>query len=186
MTSRRRLSQGRRINPHIWVFCEGETEEEYVNFLKREYRLPIEIITKVAGNRINSRYITECKRGLPQHESDKTFLIYDSDILAVLERLRTIRGVTIILSNPSIELWYLLHYKNQRSQINTVDCIRELSNRNRIEYKKGHIDARLQEKLLSYRHDACRRSKMTYIPNNPSTNFHEFIEFLEEQRSHQV
>ena len=73
MTSRRRASQGRRINPHIWVFCEGETEEEYVNFLKREYRLPIEIITKVAGNKINSRYINECKRGLAQHESDKTF-----------------------------------------------------------------------------------------------------------------
>lgn len=183
MTSRRRASQGRRINPHIWVFCEGETEEEYVNFLKREYRLPIEIITKVAGNRINTRYINECKRGLPQHESDKTFLIYDSDILAVMERLSAIRGVTIILSNPSIEIWYLLHYKNQRSQIITTDCIRELSNRNRIEYKKGHIDVRLHEKLTICRHEACRRSRVTKIPINPSTNFHEFIEFLEEQRN---
>jgi len=108
MTSRRRASQGRRVNPHIWVFCEGETEEEYVNFLKREYRLPIEIITKISGSSINSRYINSFKRDSPQHESDKTFLIYDADVSAILERLNAIRGVSLILSNPSIELWYLL------------------------------------------------------------------------------
>ncbi len=168
MTSRRRASQGRRVNPHIWVFCEGETEEEYVNFLKREYRLPIEIITKISGSSINSRYINSFKRDSPQHESDKTFLIYDADVSAILERLNAIRGVSLILSNPSIELWYLYHYKNQRTQITTDDCIRDLSHRNKMEYKKGHIDARLKEKLSHCRYEVCRRDYQASFVNDPA------------------
>ena len=60
-------------------------------------------------------YITVRKRGLPHHKSD-TFLIYDSAILAVLERLSAIRGVTKILSNPSTNFYeYIEFLKEQRN-----------------------------------------------------------------------
>lgn len=49
MKSKRIASKGKKINPHFWVFCEGETEEAYIRFLRSEYRLPIEIIPKIAG-----------------------------------------------------------------------------------------------------------------------------------------
>lgn len=45
----RNASRGKKINPHYWVFCEGETEEAYVRHLRTEYRLPIEIVPKYRG-----------------------------------------------------------------------------------------------------------------------------------------
>ena len=47
-----RKPRGKSINPTFFVFCEGETEEQYVCYLRSKYRLPIDIDAKVAGNRI--------------------------------------------------------------------------------------------------------------------------------------
>lgn len=68
------------------------------------------------------------------------FLIYDADVPEILERLKKIQSVTLIASNPAIELWFLLHYKNQKTVIAENDCIKELCNRNKNQYKKGFID----------------------------------------------
>jgi hypothetical protein len=61
--SRRAESKRKTIKPHFWVFCEGETEEAYVQFLRSEYRLPIEIVSKIAGSDISIRYIQSYKKG---------------------------------------------------------------------------------------------------------------------------
>ena len=45
----RRQSRGKRINPTYFVFCEGETEEEYVKYLRSVFRIPIEINSKKLG-----------------------------------------------------------------------------------------------------------------------------------------
>jgi len=73
MGSKRTQSRGKKINPHFWVFCEGETEEAYVRFLRSEFRLPVEIIPKIAGCDIDSRYIQSSKKGQPVHPKDKDF-----------------------------------------------------------------------------------------------------------------
>ena len=140
MKSKRQASKGKKINPHFWVFCEGETEEAYVRFLRSKYRLPVEIVSKIAGCDISSRYIQTYKRDKPSHKKDMDFLIYDADVPEILERLKKIQSVTLIASNPAIELWFLLHYKNQKTVIAENDCIKELCNRNKNQYKKGFID----------------------------------------------
>jgi hypothetical protein len=178
MASRRKPSRSKKINPHFWVFCEGETEESYIKFLRAKYRIPIEIIPKVVGNKITGRFIKSYKKGKPTHEKDKNFLIYDSDVISVLERLLQIKDTILIASNPSIELWFLLHYKNQQAEISASECIKELSNRNRNIYKKGIIDPKLESKLDEKCLKACIRAKKMNLYNNPSTNFNEFIEEL--------
>jgi hypothetical protein len=179
MSSKRQASKGKRINPHFWVFCEGETEEAYVRFLRTEYRLPVEIIPKIAGCDISPHYIQSYKKGKPQHEKDKDFLIYDADVPEVLEALKKISPAVLITSNPAIELWFLLHYKNQTAYVTEDECIRQLSNRNHNNYKKGVIDLSLQNKLREKCIDACRRSKSLTLFKNPSTNMNVFIETLE-------
>jgi hypothetical protein len=104
MNSKRQVSKGKRINPNFWVFCEGETEEAYIRFLRIEYRLPVEIIPKIAGFDISPRYIHSFKKGKPRHEKDRDFLVYDADVPEVLEKLKQIPGVILIASNPAIEL----------------------------------------------------------------------------------
>jgi len=179
MRNKRQASKGKKINPHFWVFCEGKTEESYISFLRSEYRLPLEIITKTAGCDINERYIKSYKRGKPSHPKDKNFLVYDADVAEILNTLRNIKSATLIASNPAVELWFLLHYKNQTAYITGDDCIRELSNRNRNNYKKGLIDNTLKVKLREKCSDACSRAKRLTLYNNPSTNMNIFIDELE-------
>lgn len=52
MGREKRYSKAKKINPHFWVFCEGETEEAYVKHLRSQYRIPIEIVPKIVGNKI--------------------------------------------------------------------------------------------------------------------------------------
>ena len=182
--SNRKPSKGKKINPKFWVFCEGETEKAYVRLLRSIYRLPIEI--KSAGDDINEGYIRKYKWGKPTHKKDQDFLIYDADVEVILNRLKKIRGVKLLASNPSIELWFLLHYKNHSSHITTENCIRELSNRKRNVYKKGTLDEKLIDKLISKRQEAVRRAKRTSLYENPSTNIYEFIEILEQVNSEKL
>lgn len=80
------------MKPTFFVFCEGETEEAYVKFLKSRYRIPIEIDSKVAGNRITNKYINNYKKEKFTHVKDKTFLLYDLDTPKMLEKLQQITG----------------------------------------------------------------------------------------------
>lgn len=183
MGNRRRVLKARKINPHFWVFCEGDTEEAYIKHLRSQYRIPIEIIPKIVGNKITERFIKSYKRGKPVHPKDKNFLFYDADVQSILTKLQSIKSAILIASNPSVELWFLLHYKNQKSVITSEDCVKELSNRNRNNYKKGHIDKVLEVKLIERRSEACKRAKQTKHFKNPSTNVHLFIEELNKAKS---
>ncbi len=178
MGSSKRRSKAKKINPHFWVFCEGETEESYVKYLRSQYRIPIEIVPKIVGNKITERFINSYKRGKPVHSKDKDFLFYDADVKAVLDKLKKFKSAILIASNPSIELWFLLHYKNQKVAITTDECIKELSKRNRNKYKKGLIDGDLKATLTVKRTDACKRAKATKHFENPSTNVYIFIDEL--------
>lgn len=58
--------------------------------------------------------IKNSKQGKPTHKKDKDFLIYDADVLHLIEKLKSIQAAVLIASNPSIELWFLLHYKKPK------------------------------------------------------------------------
>ena len=49
MAKQRLESPRRKMKPVFLVFCEGETEETYLDHLKQAYRSPIKIIPKVEG-----------------------------------------------------------------------------------------------------------------------------------------
>ena len=182
MDSKRTPSKGKKINPHYWVFCEGETEEAYVIYLRTRYRIGIDIVPKIIGNKITSRILVQFKQDKTTHLKDKDFLIYDADVPETLERLKAIRSATLIASNPSIEFWFLLHYKNQTANITTKECIKELCNRNRNQYKKGIIDHELESKLAEHCPKACQRAEKLELFNNPSSNMFIFIEELEKHK----
>lgn len=182
MASKRSASKGKKINPHFWVFCEGKTEEAYISCLRSKYRIPIDIVSKIVGNKITDRFIREYKRGKPIHEKDKDFLIYDADVPEILDRLRGINTAMLIASNPCMELWFLLHYKNQTASISSQDCIRELSKRNRNSYQKGVIDKNLEAKLTENLTKACERASHLILFNNPSSNMNVFINELEQAK----
>ena len=183
MASRKRKApKGKKVNPKFWVFCEGETEEAFVYYLKSKYRLPFKIIPKIIGQNISDELIERHKNKKETHIKDKTFLLYDADVPNVLDRLKNIKSGKLLATNPAIEYWFLLHYKNQSAPINEAECIRQLSNRNHNTYKKGVIDDKLEQRLNSKQNEACTRAKQTRLYDNPSSNIFEFIEELEEAK----
>lgn len=179
---RRKPSQRRKIKPTYFVFCEGKTEEEYIKFLRKKYRVPILIDPHVAKNRISDRYIKSYKKDKSSHEKDKTFLLYDNDAPKMLEKLRAIPDVELLISTPCIELWFLLHYQEQNAEISTNECGKELLKHN-SDYKKGELGSKLCERLDTKVLKACNRAKKLKAYSNPSSTVYLFIEDLDEVKA---
>ena len=174
----RRASKGKTIRPTFFVFCEGETEEAYVKYLRTIYRLPIEIDPKIAGSKITEKYITEYKKQKTVHPKDRTYLVYDCDVEAVLKKLQGIKNAHYLFSNPCFEIWYLLHYQNQTASLTSEVCISKLSN-HISNYKKGALNDKLKSKIVENKSKSISRAKTLSEFNNPSTNVYKFVEELD-------
>lgn len=181
MANKRRAFPKRKLNPIYFIFCEGETEEVYALFLRQNYRIPILIKTKITGQNISEKvienHLKEVKKG-NSSKYDKNFLFYDFDSIEFTKRLKSIKNVTLLISNPCIELWFLLHYKSQVTPIECNDCIKELKRFN-IKYKKGELNNKLQDKLWQHRLEAVKRAAKLNNYDNPSTSIYKLIEELE-------
>ena len=65
-------------------------------------------------------------KGKPTSSKEKTFLLYDIDVDGIPDKLKKIKNTTLLVSNSCIELWFLLHYKNQTANIYTGSCGKEV------------------------------------------------------------
>ncbi len=124
-----RRSKGKLIRPTFFVFCEGETEEAYICFLRNRYRIPIEIKTKVAKNNISQQYVKRILKSLHKDVKDNYFLLYDLDVPEMHSRLQSIKNTILLVSNPCIELWFILHICNHNVYCyimsNALDSLKE-------------------------------------------------------------
>ncbi len=182
MGRNRKPPKGKKIKPTFFVFCEGETEEQYVKFLKSQYRIPIEIDSKKAGNRITAKYINHYKKIRFTHKKDKTFFLYDIDAPKMLKKLQAIKNTILLASNPCVELWYLLHFKEQKAEIDCKKCNEELAKKN-IGYKKGVINNKLKENLTNKQLKAIHRAKKLETFKNPCSTVYLLPEALEEAKN---
>ncbi len=128
------------MKPLYFVFCEGESEEEYINFLKSEYRLPnIKIKSKVAGTAISAGEIRNQLKSENRQSNDPIFLMYDLDRDDITATLKSIKGTTLIGSKPSIELWYLLHCIPIQVLISSSSQAEAMLKKFWKRYKKGFL-----------------------------------------------
>ncbi len=171
----RRVSKGKEVKPTFYVFCEGESEEAYISFIKATHRIPIQIRSKVAKNKINQKYVNRVLKLYQPHRKDKCYLMYDLDVPGMLNRLKDIKGSTLLVSNPCIELWYILHTCNHNYAASTHQCITQLE---RIckEYKKGFISDKLKNELKTGEAKASSRAKKLTLHDNPSTSVYLLID----------
>ena len=181
MSRRSRVSKGKKIRPTFFVFCEGETEEQYIAYLRSKYRIPIVLDAKIAGNRITSKYIQNYKQGKPVHEKDRDFLVYDIDVTQMLERLQKIPNTELIASNPCFELWLLLHFQEQKGELNTRACEAKLAG-HAGNYKKGEINRKLRKQLDDKQEKALNRACKLKVYHNPSTLVQNLIKAIEKAR----
>lgn len=104
----------------VLVICEGETEENYINLMKKWYKFPVRIVSRIEGTKITQALVDKHERGLKISAKDKvdTFLMYDMDVPAINDKLMVCKA-ELLLSNPCFEIWLLLHAKEQKSALSS-------------------------------------------------------------------
>lgn len=160
------------MNPTFFVFCEGKTEAAYVDLLRRNFRVPVEIIARVSDSNISQPYIDRCKRDRFTTPEDKTFLMFDLDVPGMLDQLKKIKDATLLLSNPCIEYWFLLHYVNVNREISSSECLEFLKSKDPA-YSKGEFSTAMKRILIENIEDATVRANGKEV----YTNFLVYIKY---------
>jgi len=189
---------GRRYPRNVViVVTEGETERIFFNSLKqRNLNLEIRLYK---GKRTNARQLVEnCVKRIQMEELD----LEDGDIIIcafdvdnnsqkdLKQALDTAEknGITVALSNPCFELWYLLHFRDIDHRISSKEVRTELSTH--VKHYDKTQDYR--EILTPRRRGAVVRAKTiakkrcitgmdgySDIGNNPCTSVHLALNAIE-------
>ncbi|MCM1030034.1 MAG: RloB family protein [Oscillibacter sp.] len=177
MGRKTRVSKMKTMNPNFFVFCEGKSEIAYIKFLRSVYRVPIQIIPRKSDSNISEKYMNNCKREYVTTSNDRTFLMFDLDVENILERLQKFSDTTLLVSNPCIELWFLLHYEDSYAELSSDACIKKLKNKSAA-YIKGYLQPHEKEILSKNVIQAVKRAKSLKQYKNPSTTVYKLIEEL--------
>lgn len=171
MPRKAKQPKGKRMNPTFFVFCEGKTEAAYVDLLRRSFRMPIEIMVRVSDSNISRPYIDRCKRDKFTTSRDKTFLMFDLDVPGILCHLKQIKDVALLLSNPCIEYWFLLHYADVNRELSTAECLSLLRSKD-ADYCKGTFSPAMRTLLIENIEEASARAVGKEAYANPSSTVH--------------
>ncbi|MDE6859758.1 MAG: RloB family protein [Duncaniella sp.] len=171
MARKAKQPRGKKMNPTFFVFCEGKTEAAYVDLLRRSFRVPVEIVAKVSDSNISQPYIDRCKRERFTTHEDKTFLMFDLDVPGMLEHLLRIKNAVLLLSNPCIEYWFVLHYKDVTKMLLSAECLALLKGID-ADYRKGIFSPAMKRVLIEGIEDAAKRAKSKDVYTNPSSTIH--------------
>ncbi len=126
----------RKIKPLIFVFCEGESEVEYVKFLREKYSEVAVIQKPVKGlfEDAAKKFKKEAKFRNNAEVTDEIWFFFDVEdgqtgsweknrkIISSLKKLRKKPGIKVrlLMTTGCVEYWFLLHYKKVCPSIQTV------------------------------------------------------------------
>jgi hypothetical protein len=177
----------RKMKPVFLVFCEGDTEEIYINFLRQKYRLPIKVISRITGISISPDIIRrhiQAEKISPDDRMLTSFLMYDLDRTDTAVKIALCKGSINISSNPCLELWFLLHNTVQNAAISTDACIDKLkkSTPDWAHYKKGSFSEKQKSVLWENRKAATARAKQLPEEENPSSLVYRLIDAMDKAK----
>ena len=197
---RRKLRQERRRRSFL-VLVEGEvTEESYLLFWKRRLRehvlvdvpdfhgTPMTLVEKaVAMKKVEEK---EDRRGRGRMH-DEYWCVFDVDVHPYLDEaiaLAETNGVRVAISNPCIELWFLLHFQDQTAYIERHEAARLV--KKEVGGGKGLTPEALDElgenfdvaKGRAVKLESKHRGDGTPAPGNPSSGIWGLIDALIDAR----
>ncbi|MFN3429922.1 MAG: RloB family protein [Candidatus Sericytochromatia bacterium] len=144
-----------RTARRVLIAAEGRaTEAPYFEAIRRHLHLPTQVVT-VLDNKGSSpislvRGVIQVRDrlidagGFDAHGGDTAWAVFDGDEhrhsdpkgWAEAHRLAEKAGVRLAVSNPSFELWFLLHFEDQFAPLDAAGAIGRLK-RHLPRYKKG-------------------------------------------------
>ncbi|MFN7922601.1 MAG: RloB family protein [Bryobacteraceae bacterium] len=186
--SLRRRGPRREPKPRILIVCEGRvTEPEYFRYLERSERIPIELeivpagVPKAVVEKAANRKKHAAKSSDPNDRFDQVWCVFDIDEHPNVNEAKAqarANGIGLVISNPCIELWLLLHFQDQRAAIHRRK-VQKLCRNHMPGYEKGppcevlfakYPDAEKRAADLNRWHETRGTSGA-----NPSTNVHDAV-----------
>lgn len=150
----------RSEKPYIVVFCEGESEQAYTDFLKKEFR-DVASIKRPKATGLFEEADNKFKKDVSYRDyaevTDEVWFFFDvetKDIpswdsrLKIIKQLRSLRKkpgikVRLLMTTGCIEYWLMLHYELYTPSIQTVaekEHVMERLLTKEPHYKKGDAD----------------------------------------------
>ena len=201
----RRTSQRRELKKTILIVCEGqETERNYLDGLKR-----VETISKAfkitvrrgkGGSRSQIIKRAIDKKNVQHKEMDAVLCVLDTESLetaqaqedlAAARQEADLSGITLCLSNPAFEVWFLAHFiRTSRSFRNCDAVIIELDKEWRTAFGQPYnkSDDKVYQRLATRTQDAVtnakevveidHKEKTDIADRNSSTDFYQLVEKL--------
>ncbi len=132
----------RQRNPVIYIFCEDQkSAKKYFEEMRQKIQCrsaKIEILSR--GNADPLRLVKYVRKYIKDNQNniikgkDAFFCVFDEDgrgdkkLQEIEKELSQKHGslVTKVFSNPSFELWYLLHFIDQNAALNNNQLIQKL------------------------------------------------------------
>ena len=127
----------RRRKPYIVVFCEGESEQAYTDFLKKEFK-DVASIKRPSATGLFEEADGKFKKDKAYRDyaevTDEIWFFFDvetKDIglwdarMKIIKRLRALRKkpgikIRLLMTTGCIEYWLMLHYEMYTPSIQTV------------------------------------------------------------------
>jgi hypothetical protein len=122
------------------VFVEGlRTEEDYLVHWHRAHRRHVNVTIhpfRAGPRQLIERAVQEKRRGEREQRRgrgrayDEVWCCFDVDEhphLHEVEQIAQANGIALAVSNPCIELWFLLHYESQTAYVDRWDAQRRAS-----------------------------------------------------------
>lgn len=126
----------KKSKPLIYVFCEGESEQAYIHFLKDTFSDIAVIKSRVSSDIFEDAKSQFDKNPIYQNsaeETDEIWLFFDVETrdidkwdrrIKVVNSLRKLRKkrirVRLLMTTGCIEYWLMLHYKMFAPQLQSV------------------------------------------------------------------
>ena len=195
-----RKSSGRRKRKSvIYLICEGsETEIKYFKKFRRRGCnidiIPISSQYKAADKLVQKAKSTMGFNPYYPEDGDMIWCVFDRDdntnqMLNSAKRIAQKEGYKIAFSNPSFEIWFLLHFQNQTTEVKDCDAaIKMLKQKGYVENYEKNKD--IYEMLKPLQEEAIKRSRtrIKILENdnidilsrqsNPVTTVSELVEHL--------
>ena len=129
--------QLKHAKPYIVVFCEGESEQAYVDFLKKEFK-DVASIKRPSCTGLFEEADSKFKKDRSYRDyaevTDEIWFFFDVELkdvqkwdsrLTIMKRLRSLRKnpgikVRLLMTTGCVEYWFMLHYKMFAPPIQTV------------------------------------------------------------------
>ena len=151
----------KKTKPLVYVFYEGESEQKYIDFLKKTFS-DVAVIKRPASTGLFEAAESKFKSD-PQYKNyaeitDEIWFFFDvetedipkwEDRLSAIKRLRKLRKdpqikVRLLMTTGCIEYWLMLHYEYCAPRLNTVAEKERMENRLKTKepsYQKGDEDS---------------------------------------------